>query len=56
MLEPKQSLGVRQLIKVWHAGNREKKVEAIKLRWRVSYKVGGEAKQEMGEIPEFSVA
>jgi hypothetical protein len=31
-------------------------VEAIKLRWRVSYKVGSELKQEMGEIPEFTVA
>lgn len=55
-LEPKQSRGVTQAIKVWQAGNKDKKVEAIKLRWRVAYKVGGEVKQEMGEIPEFSVA
>ncbi|KAK4242852.1 VHS domain-containing protein [Achaetomium macrosporum] len=55
-LEPKQSRGVTQSISVWHAGSRDRKVESIKLRWRVSYKVGGELRQEMGEIPEFSVA
>jgi hypothetical protein len=47
---------VTQLISVWHAGSRDRKVESAKLRWRVSYKAGGEARQEMGEIPEFSVA
>jgi hypothetical protein len=41
---------------VCHAGARDRRVEAIKLRWRVSFKVGGEVRQEMGEIPEFSVA
>ncbi|KAL2144725.1 hypothetical protein VTI28DRAFT_8663 [Corynascus sepedonium] len=55
-LAPKQSRGITQSIKVRHAGNHSQKVEAIKLRWRVSYKVGGELKQEMGEIPEFAVA
>jgi hypothetical protein len=55
-LAPKQSRGVTQSIKVCHAGDQAKKVEAIKLRWRVAYKVGGELKQEMGEIPEFTVA
>ncbi|KAL2128118.1 hypothetical protein VTI74DRAFT_9641 [Chaetomium olivicolor] len=55
-LEPKQSRGVTQSISVWRAGSRDQKVEAIKLRWRVSYKVGGEVKMEMGEIPEFNVA
>ncbi|KAL2016880.1 hypothetical protein VTK56DRAFT_2880 [Thermocarpiscus australiensis] len=55
-LEPKQSRGVTQPISVWHAGSRERRVEAVKLRWRVSYKVAGELRQEMGEIPEFNVA
>ena len=55
-LEPKQSRGVTQAIEVWHAGDKGKKVESIKLRWRVAYKVGGEMKTEMGEIPEFSLA
>ena len=55
-LEPKQSRGVTQAINVWHAGDKSKKVEGIKLRWRAAYKVNGELKTEMGEIPEFSVA
>ncbi|KAK3321633.1 VHS domain-containing protein [Apodospora peruviana] len=55
-LGPKQSRGVTQAISVWHAGNRVKRVEGIKLRWRVSYKVAVEPRNEVGEIPEFSVA
>ncbi|KAL2163396.1 hypothetical protein VTH06DRAFT_5453 [Thermothelomyces fergusii] len=55
-LAPKQSRGITQSMRVRHAGNPSKKVESIRLRWRVSYKVGGELKQEMGEIPEFTVA
>ncbi|KUI72411.1 hypothetical protein VM1G_07970 [Cytospora mali] len=55
-LEPKQSRGVTQSIEVWHTGDKTKKVESIKLRWRVAYKVGGELKTEMGEISEFSLA
>lgn len=55
-LEAKQSRGVTQTVDVWHAGDKSKKVQAIKLRWKVTYKVGGEAKSEMGEIPEFSIA
>jgi len=47
---------VRQNIVVCHAGDESKKVESIRLRWRVSYKVGEEVKAEMGEIPEFSIA
>ncbi|KUI58228.1 hypothetical protein VP1G_05535 [Cytospora mali] len=55
-LEPKQSRGVTQSIEVWHTGDKSKKVESIKLRWRVAYKAGGELKTEMGEISEFSLA
>lgn len=55
-LEPKQSRGITQSIEVWHAGDKMKKVESIKLRWRVAYKLNGEVKTEMGEIPEFSLA
>lgn len=47
---------MRQNIVVCHAGDESKKVESIRLRWRVSYKVGEEVKAEMGEIPEFSIA
>lgn len=45
-----------QWIEVWHTGDRSRKVESIKLRWRVAYKVAGEIKTEMGEIAEFSLA
>jgi hypothetical protein len=55
-LEPKQSRGVTQSIEVWHAGDKSKKVESIKLRWRAAYKVGAELKTEMGEIAEFGLA
>lgn len=55
-LAPKQSAGVTQAIRVWHAGNRNEKVQAIKLRWKASYKVAGEERREIGEIPEFSLA
>jgi ADP-ribosylation factor-binding protein GGA len=55
-LLPKQAKGVTQRIVVWRAGDKSVKVESIKLRWRVAYKVNGELKSEMGEIPEFSIA
>ncbi|KAF4775471.1 VHS domain-containing protein [Colletotrichum scovillei] len=55
-LAPKQSRGVTQFVEVWHAGDKNRKVQSIKLRWRISYKVGAEAKNEMGEITEFSLA
>ncbi|KAB5533635.1 VHS domain-containing protein [Coniochaeta sp. 2T2.1] len=54
-LFPRQTGGVTQTIVVCHAGDESKKVESIRLRWRVSYKVGEEQKAEMGEIPEFSI-
>ncbi|KAM7221921.1 VHS domain containing protein [Rhypophila decipiens] len=55
-LEPKQSRGVSQSMNVWHAGNKAKKVDAIKLRWKIAYKVAGELRNEVGDIPEFSIA
>lgn len=55
-LLPRQNTGVKQTIVVCHAGDETKKVESIRLRWRVAYKVGDEQKSEMGEIPEFSIA
>ncbi|KAI1644960.1 VHS-domain-containing protein [Daldinia loculata] len=55
-LQPKQTDGVSQSVEVFHAGDRAKKVDSIKLRWRVSYTLGAENKAEMGEIPEFSIA
>jgi ADP-ribosylation factor-binding protein GGA len=55
-LAPKQSRGITQMVNVYHAGNRTAKVDGVKMRWRATYKVGAEAKSEMGEIPEFSIA
>lgn len=55
-LGPNEASGVVQTVEVWHAGDKNKKVESIKLRWRVSYRIGGEVKNEMGEIPEFGLA
>ncbi|KAM0511578.1 hypothetical protein ACHAPE_009728 [Trichoderma viride] len=55
-LSPKQSRGVTQEVDVWHTGNKNQRVESVKLRWRASYKVGEEVKNETGEIAEFSLA
>ncbi|KAI1495791.1 VHS domain-containing protein [Biscogniauxia marginata] len=55
-LQPNQKHGVTQAIQVWHTGDRTKRVESVKLRWRVRYALGSEAKSEMGEIPEFGLA
>ncbi|KAH8174840.1 VHS domain-containing protein [Sarocladium implicatum] len=57
-LAPKQSRGVTQSVEVWHAGDRSKKVESVKLRWRMAFRVGGETelKNEMGVIEEVSIA
>ncbi|KAI0190661.1 VHS domain-containing protein [Xylaria flabelliformis] len=55
-LQPNQENGVTQVIQVWHAGDATKKVDSARLRWRVSYKWGAEAKAETGEIPEFSIS
>ena len=56
VLEPGQTKGVTQHSRVWHAGDRSRRVEGVKMRWRVSYRVGGEARSETGEVPEFGVA
>ncbi|KAI3319824.1 VHS-domain-containing protein [Xylariaceae sp. AK1471] len=55
-LQPNQENGVTQVIQVWHTGDKTKKVDSARLRWRVSYKLGVETKAETGEVPEFSIA
>lgn len=55
-LQPNQDTGVTQAIQVWHAGDTTRKVDSARLRWRVSYRLGGETKAETGEVPEFSIA
>ncbi|KAI0121693.1 VHS domain-containing protein [Xylariales sp. AK1849] len=55
-LGPSQKYGVTQSMQVWHSGDRNRKVESVKLRWRVSYKLGNETKTEMGDVAEFGLA
>ncbi|KAJ1324056.1 ADP-ribosylation factor-binding protein GGA [Microdochium nivale] len=55
-LQPNQRYGVTQNMQVWHAGDKSRKVESLKLRWRLSYTLGGETKTEMGDVTEFSIA
>lgn len=55
-LEPNQKYGITQNAQIWVAGDRSKKVEKVKLRWRLNYSVGGEAKVEMGDVSEFGLA
>ncbi|KAH7015160.1 VHS domain-containing protein [Ilyonectria destructans] len=55
-LAPKQSRGITQQVKIWHAGNHAQKVDSAKLRWRAAYKVAGQQTNEMGAVPEFSIA
>jgi ADP-ribosylation factor-binding protein GGA len=43
-------------MQVWYAGDRNRKVEGVKLRWRASYKLNQETKTEMGDVTEFSLA
>lgn len=43
-------------MEVYHADDKGRKVETVKLRFRLSYMIGGEAKQETGPIAEFSIA
>lgn len=55
-LAPNRAGSVTQMGYVSHAGDKQRKVDSIKLRWRVSYKVGGQEKNETGDIPEFTIA
>ncbi|ORY61005.1 VHS domain-containing protein [Pseudomassariella vexata] len=55
-LLPNEKYGVTQAIQVWHSGDKSRKVENVKLRWRMSYKIGGIAQTEMGDVAEFGVA
>ncbi len=57
ILGPNQPRGVTQSMEVWHAGDGGRKVDSIKLRWKLSYRtLGGEQREERGEIPEFGLA
>jgi ADP-ribosylation factor-binding protein GGA len=54
-LQPSQIRGVTQDVEVWHTGDRTRKVETIRLRWKATYKVGGDDRAETGEVPELKV-
>lgn len=64
VLLPQSLQPITEAREVWHAGDRNRKVDSIKLRWRLSYKrvpaVAGSGTavpvEEKGEIPEFSIA
>jgi hypothetical protein len=53
-LQPLQSQGISQVI--YLNGVEYGKGAAVKMRWRLSYKVGTEPKFEQGEIPALGVA
>ncbi|KAH7018076.1 VHS domain-containing protein [Microdochium trichocladiopsis] len=55
-LAPSEVRGVQQNMVVSHAANATQKVEGLKLRWRMTYTLGGEAKAETGDIAEFFLA
>ncbi|CAM1503769.1 Fc.00g013600.m01.CDS01 [Cosmosporella sp. VM-42] len=56
-LTPKQARGVTQEGQIWYLNDHSRKVDSVKLRWRASYKLaGGQPVNEMGEVPEFSIA
>ncbi|KAI0397932.1 ADP-ribosylation factor-binding protein GGA2 [Xylariaceae sp. FL0594] len=56
VLQPLQKDGVTQSVLVWHTGDRSRRVDSARLRWRVSYRLVNEARTEMGSIPEFIIA
>jgi ADP-ribosylation factor-binding protein GGA len=55
-MEPKQSRGITQAGEVFHADDKTRKVETVKLRYRLDYTLGAEAKNETGAVSEFSIA
>ncbi|EPE05247.1 vhs domain-containing protein [Ophiostoma piceae UAMH 11346] len=55
-LEAQQARGVVQSLEVWHANDKTRKVDSVKMRWRLSYRVGSETKAEQGEVAEFDLA
>jgi ADP-ribosylation factor-binding protein GGA len=53
-LEPLQQQGISQVIHL--SGVEYGNGSAVKMRWKLSYKVGGQPKFEQGEIPALGVA
>jgi hypothetical protein len=53
-LQPLQRGGISQVI--FLNGVAYGQGSNVKMRWRLSYKLGGELRQEQGEIPALGVA
>ena len=52
-LQPNQIHGIQQTILV--NGVARGQANNVKMRWKASYKIGGEAKQELGEVPSLGI-
>ncbi|CAK7272114.1 ARF-binding protein [Sporothrix epigloea] len=55
-LDSLQTRGVMQTMAVFHDNDKSRRVDAIKLRWRLSYKLGLDTKTDVGEVHEFDLA
>ena len=53
-LQPNQKDGISQHILV--NGVAKGQANAVKMRWKASYKVAGDLKQEQGEVPSLGIA
>ncbi|CAK7565320.1 MAG: ARF-binding protein [Sporothrix epigloea] len=55
-LDPLQTRGVMQTMVVSHANDKSRRVDAVKLRWRLGYKLASNAMTDLGEVHEFELA
>ena len=53
-LQPNQRNGITQPIEV--NGVMKGQANLVKMRWKSSYKVGDEVRQEQGEVPPLGIA
>lgn len=53
-LQPFQNDGITQQIAINGVGRGQ--ADKVKVRWKASYKVGGEPRMEQGEVPPLGVA
>ena len=53
-LQPHQKDGIQQAILV--NGVAKGQANAVKMRWKASYKVAGDVRQEQGEVPSLGIA
>jgi ADP-ribosylation factor-binding protein GGA len=54
LLQPREHAGVKQVI--YLNGVEQGKGDAVKLRWKASYKVGAQLLNEQGEIASLGIA